>query len=300
MKKIFVIIVTYNAMRWIDRCLQCLRESTVPVVPVVVDNGSTDGTREHIPSHFPEVVWLPQGENLGFGQGNNVGIRYALQEQADYVMLLNQDAYLDREAISHLLAADDGHSMLSPLHLSGDGQRLDNSIRTALYRAVSSSLFDDILIRHSLNTKYQVADVCAACWFLPMAIIRQIGGFNPIFFHYGEDNNFAHRLAYHHVPLYVIPSASMRHDRVEHGNLQVYNRNRLRREMLLVCCNINLGLKGIFVQLLRLLALSYAVDLPQRQYRIGAFLVNLFWLLAHLGQVSQSRRTDRQVSANWL
>ena len=59
---IFAIIVTYNAMRrnWAERCLQSLQESTVPVTPIVIDNGSTDGTRDYVPSQQPTVVWLPQ------------------------------------------------------------------------------------------------------------------------------------------------------------------------------------------------------------------------------------------------
>ena len=83
--KIYVIIVTYNAMRnsWIDRCISSLRVSTVPVEIIIVDNDSIDGTREYVPANFPEVIWMPQEKNLGFGQGNNVGIRYALDHRAD-------------------------------------------------------------------------------------------------------------------------------------------------------------------------------------------------------------------------
>ena len=98
---IFAVIVTYNAMHrnWADRCLQSLEESSVPVTSIFVDNCSVDGTRDYIPSRYPQVVWLPQDHNLGFGQANNVGIRYALNHGADYVLLLNQDAALSTDAL---------------------------------------------------------------------------------------------------------------------------------------------------------------------------------------------------------
>ena len=64
--KIYVIIVTYNAMQWMDRCLGSLRLSSVPLTPVVIDNGSTDETVAYIRTHFPEAVLLPQEQNLGF------------------------------------------------------------------------------------------------------------------------------------------------------------------------------------------------------------------------------------------
>ena len=72
---IYAIIVTYNAMRrsWIERCLDSLRGSSVPVTPIVIDNGSTDETRTFVPQRYPEAVWLPQEKNLGFGQANNIG-----------------------------------------------------------------------------------------------------------------------------------------------------------------------------------------------------------------------------------
>ena len=96
---IYAVIVTYNGMKWVERCLDSLRQSTYPITPIVIDNLSTDGSKEYIPSHFPEVIWLPQEKNLGFGQGNNVGMRYALEHDADYVLLLNQDAYLHKDSI---------------------------------------------------------------------------------------------------------------------------------------------------------------------------------------------------------
>ena len=126
MPKIYTIIVTYNAMQrnWIDRCLMSLQKSTVPTIPVLIDNGSIDGTREHIPTHYPDVVWLPQDRNLGFGQANNIGIRYALEHQADYVLLLNQDAAIDADTIFKMLEVSDGYSLISPVHLNGDGGQL--------------------------------------------------------------------------------------------------------------------------------------------------------------------------------
>ena len=90
--KILTIIVTYNGMKWLDRCLGSLRESSLKTDVVAVDNGSTDGTPEYIAANFPEVQLHCTGENLGFGRANNVGLQKAVAEGYDYVYLLNQDA----------------------------------------------------------------------------------------------------------------------------------------------------------------------------------------------------------------
>ena len=228
--KIYAIIVTYNAMQrgWIDRCMQSLQASTVLLTPIIVDNGSTDGTREHIPDTYSDIIWLPQDRNLGFGQANNVGIRYALEHQADYVLLLNQDAALAPDAIEKMLAVSDGESLLSPLHLNGDGTRIDELFRYSLRQSVNL-MADDLLIRYQLSPSYESAEICAACWFMPVALIRKIGGFNPLFFHYSEDNNYYHRLQYHGVKTLLVPDTFMFHDRLLQGNVQAYNRHRLRR-----------------------------------------------------------------------
>ena len=124
--KIYAIIVTYNAMRrgWIDRCLNSLYASTIPVTVIVVDNLSTDGTRDHVPEKYPDVIWMPQDKNLGFGQANNIGIQYALEHNADYVLLLNQDAALHHEALQLMLNEADGRSLVTPTHYNGKGDRL--------------------------------------------------------------------------------------------------------------------------------------------------------------------------------
>jgi GT2 family glycosyltransferase len=84
MPKIYFIIVTYNAMKWAEKCFTSLRQSSVPVHCIVVDNGSTDGTQKYITSNFPEVELIQSEKNLGFGKANNIGIEKAYQKGADF------------------------------------------------------------------------------------------------------------------------------------------------------------------------------------------------------------------------
>ena len=88
--KVFVIIVSYNGMKWIDKCLNSvLNQGEV----VVVDNNSCDGTVDYIRMNFSLVKILSQTTNYGFGTANNIGISYAMKKGADAVFLLNQDAF---------------------------------------------------------------------------------------------------------------------------------------------------------------------------------------------------------------
>ena len=89
--KILVIIVSYNFERWIDRCLNSLRQSEQQADVVVIDNASQDRTVSLIESRYPEVRLIKSKENLGFGRANNIGMKIALKEGYDAVFLLNQE-----------------------------------------------------------------------------------------------------------------------------------------------------------------------------------------------------------------
>ena len=82
--------------------------------------------------------------------------------------------------------------------VTGEGDRLDKNFKEhALMRAEHfEQLVDDWAV--GKTHKYATYEINAACWLLPEKIIREIGGFNPMFFHYAEDINYLHRLHYHH------------------------------------------------------------------------------------------------------
>lgn len=299
--KIYAIIVTYNAMRrnWIDRCLKSLQESTVPVTAIVVDNCSTDGTREHVPSQYPDTVWLPQDKNLGFGQANNVGIRYAMSNNADYVLLLNQDASIHPEGIEHLLKACDGESLYSPLHYNGDGSSPDKMFgNTKLHNG--GLLFDALQTGQDMPDCIESGEVCAACWFMPVSLIRKVGGFNPLFFQYSEDNNYYQRMVYHHIKTYVVPHARMFHDRNLHGNIQVYNKNQIFREMLLTVNDINRPAFKVATGVVRLCWRCYTHYLPQKAYKPGTFTAAFFKVIGMASAIYQSRKKEKEQGLTWL
>ncbi len=101
---VYIVVLTWNGR---DDTLDCLRSLDPAwnerVKGILVDNGSTDGTVESVRREFPHVIVLENGENLGFTEGNNVGIRYALDRGADYVLLLNNDTLVDKELVRELV-----------------------------------------------------------------------------------------------------------------------------------------------------------------------------------------------------
>jgi len=212
-KKVFIIIVSYNFERWMDRCLGGLRKSTAPVSVVVVDNCSSDNTIKLIEEKYPEVTLIKSQSNEGFGRANNIGIKYALKNNCDFAFLLNQDAWLDSNVIETLLELSQKHpeyGILSPVHLNGKGDALD--VGFAAYSGLKNK--NDLM---SFQKKSQdlvsLNRVNAAFWMLPQKTLKDIGGFSPIFYHYGEDVDYINRLHYHSSKIGFSPVVYGYHDR---------------------------------------------------------------------------------------
>src|SRR5436190_7401977 len=101
-----VIVLNWNGRDDTLACLESLAGLNYDNFQVmVVDNGSTDGSVGAIRPRFPGVEIIETGRNLGFAEGNNVGIRLALDRGMDYVFLLNNDTVVDPSLLSELVAA---------------------------------------------------------------------------------------------------------------------------------------------------------------------------------------------------
>lgn len=214
MKKVFVIIVTYKGKRWYDKCFESLRKSTLPVEIVAVDNTPGNEDAEYIKEHFPEVHLIKTEENLGFGRANNLGMRYALDNRCDYVFLLNQDTWLEQpEAIERLVEIAEKHpeyGILSPMHLSAGKKLVDMNIEYDDHTC-SKMLVSDLYCE-CVKDIYPTDYINAAAWLLPRKTLETIGGFDPIFKHYEEDDNYLHRVLYHGLKVGLCPSAFIIHD----------------------------------------------------------------------------------------
>jgi len=103
---VIIVVLNWNGLTDTLACLESLRGLDYPTHKlIVVDNGSTDGSPVTIRERFPDVTLIETGENLGFAGGNNVGLGHALLQEADYVLLLNNDTEVDPDFLSRLVEA---------------------------------------------------------------------------------------------------------------------------------------------------------------------------------------------------
>lgn len=216
---ISVVIPTYNGSRFIrDALTSVYAQSRVIQSVIVVDDASTDGTPDLVASEFPQVTLIRKESNGGFGATCNVGIQRALAGGADFVCLLNQDLIIEESAMEILLLAatqNPRYGIVSTLSLSYDGQIVDPLFRR-LY--LPAEYWDDLVLRESKDL-YEVKFAPAAAILLRAESLYEVGGFDPLFRMYCEDNDLCDRFGRAGWRIGIAPGARVRH---EHG---VYGRN---------------------------------------------------------------------------
>jgi N-acetylglucosaminyl-diphospho-decaprenol L-rhamnosyltransferase len=196
-----VVVVTYNALPWIDRCLT----SVEGYEAVVVDHGSTDGTVEEVSARFPNVRVVEQ-DNRGLGAGWNRGIR---ETAGAYVLILNADAWALDDAVERLAAFADAHpraAVVGPRLRYPDG-RLQPSVRgfPTPWRVATEYLFLRKLAPRSraLNAFYaagfdhatvrEAEFVMGAVLLVSRAAIDEVGLLDEDFFLFSEETDWCYR-----------------------------------------------------------------------------------------------------------
>ena len=201
MASVSVVVVTYNALPWVERALESVRGHET----VVVDHGSTDGTLELVRERFPEARVIEQ-ENKGLGGGSNAGMRIA---SGDYFLLLNSDAWALDDAVERLVAFAEEHpeaAVVGPRLLNPDGS-LQRSVRgfPTVWRLATEYLFLRKLAPRSraLNAFYGAGfdheEVREAEFLMgSVLLVRReaadtVGLFDEDFFMFSEETDWLYR-----------------------------------------------------------------------------------------------------------
>jgi GT2 family glycosyltransferase len=206
--RVSVVIVVWNAKKYVVECLESLREHCDRVCSevIVVDNASTDGTPELIAEMFPEFKLIRNPENLGFAKANNIGIA---QSSGDYICLVNSDVKFLDDCISPMvqyLSHHPGVGMLGPKMLAANGEVRRSTMRfptvwNNFCRAIGldslfkkSRSFGGLLMSDFDHRTTAPVEVLNG-WFLVVrrSAIERVGPLDPQFFMYGEDVDWCYR-----------------------------------------------------------------------------------------------------------
>ena len=237
--RVAVVVVTYDALPWIENCLDSLQG----VETVVVDNGSSDGTVDFVRRRYPDVR-LVEAANRGLGAGWNIGIR---ETTAPYVLLLNADAWLTEGSLGRLVDFADARpraAVVGPRLRNPDGT-LQRSVRgyPTVWRLATEYLFIRKLAPRSsaLNAFYgggfdhdevrSVEGVMGACMLLRREAIGEVGECDEDYFLFSEETDWCFRFREAGWEVVFFPGAECVHVRGASHSGRLYREN-LRGHLL--------------------------------------------------------------------
>jgi GT2 family glycosyltransferase len=212
-----VVVVNWNGGLYVLRCLDSAQKSDVAVDQlVVVDNGSADGSPEAIGRYHPEVDLVVNPENRGFAAACNQGIERALARGAEFVFLLNSDAELRADTLTHLLDAAERNpnaGMLAGKILTDGGKKiwcagLEVGFFPNLQRM--RGFFQRDVGQYDTETDVPALTGCGL--LIRRSLVEKIGLFDPRFFVYCEDIDLAIRAEAAGLKCRYVPAAVMYHD----------------------------------------------------------------------------------------
>ena len=220
-----IIIVNWRSKDHLRGCLRTVRAMASELQPqvIVVDGASFDGCGEMLAEEFPEVIFVQSRENIGFGRCNNLGFSKASGEA---VLFLNPDTELKPNSLQIVLAELERRpeaGIVSPRILNPDGSLQVTCVRalpTPLNRAIDSTFFRRLLPNSRLwgvgrafraTAPIEVEAVSGAFMLLRAEVFRELGGFCPEYFMYGEDMDLCARIGRSGRKIVFVPGAEIIH-----------------------------------------------------------------------------------------
>jgi GT2 family glycosyltransferase len=189
--KVFIIVLNYNGRDVIKRCLSSVFKADYPNFEVIfVDNNSKDGSFEIAKANFSRAVFIRNEENLGFATGCNVGIKFALERMADYVLLLNMDTEVEKDFLSRLVEvaqSQDHIGLLSPVIFNGQNKQIWFSGGKINWLNMKSVHNQKIRTEDFYDSEFLTG--CAM--LIKSDVFRKIGLLDEDYFLYWEDADFA-------------------------------------------------------------------------------------------------------------
>lgn len=231
---VYIIILTHNGRKWINNCLRTVLKTDYSNFRILVaDNASKDGSADYIKEKFPQVKLIKNRKNYGFAEGNNIGMRYALKQGADYIILLNQDTKVEPNWISELVkvAEDDKQiGILSPMQYDYKGEGIDRNFFDLLN---TSEEFKTDFLKNFLSRLYSVERVIGSAMFMSKELCKKVGLFDPLYFCYHEETDLCRRALYYKFKVNILTTSKIYHwhtllhkDRISERNKYLFLRNK--------------------------------------------------------------------------
>lgn len=202
---VYTVVLNWNHLDDLTLTIKSFMKQDYPNMKIIIsDNGSNDGSQEYIKNHYPKIILLENNDNLGWAAGNNVGIQYAIKNNAEYVLLANNDLYFEDKNIISTLVNDLIKLKEKGINIIGTNvnyfSQKDKSHNTGWIMFPKSvkkgKVYNEFRRNYNLkiSNNYKIVDFVSGCFILiDSSIFDKIGLLDENFFIYGEETEFSLR-----------------------------------------------------------------------------------------------------------
>lgn len=222
MFQISVVVLNFKVKKLTLRCVKSVQASTYENLKIyVVDNNSGDRIGADL-AQYKDIVFIQNNKNLGYAAGNNVGIKRALEEGADYIFILNPDTEVEKSCIKILAGKIEKYDagIVNPKIYFGDkktlwfaGKKFDVANVMGVHIGV------DEKDEGQYDEDKQLDDITGAALLIKREVFEKIGLFDERYFLYYEDSDFAFRAKYEGFKMMYIYSALVYHENAQSTGL---------------------------------------------------------------------------------
>jgi len=206
---ISIVIVNYNTKDFLNKCLLSINNATVDILveTIVFDNNSTDGSVDYLKPRFPDVTFIANDDNIGFGNANNEAIKLS---EGKYILILNPDTILQEDTLQTMYDFMEnnqktgiaGCKILNPDGTFQSACRRGFPTPWASFSKLfglqkvfpNTKLFSAYNMTYrSIDDTYNVDAISGSFMFCRREVIDITNGFDPVYFMYGEDIDLCYR-----------------------------------------------------------------------------------------------------------
>lgn len=221
--KVSIVMVNFNGKADLSSCLESLKKQTYSDFEIViVDNASTDGSVEFLKAKFPYVNLIETGKNLGFGAGNNVGIKHS---RGKYIIFTNYDVEFDPDWLLRMIttaSSDDKIGLVAPKILLYDSRNMINTCGLTFQYTGHAFSRGANKPSETFMEGEEIASVTGCAFLIKKEVLNKIGLFDEEFQNFGrffhsslEDIDLAWRAQLAGYKVIFEPSAVMYHKYIQ-------------------------------------------------------------------------------------
>lgn len=215
--KVSIIILNWNGKEDTIECLESLKHITYPNYEILlVDNGSTDGSVECFKERYPEIEIIENGKNLGFAEGNNIAIKWAINSNSDYVLLLNNDTLVDPYFLTELInvaESDPKIGVVGPtVYYYHEANKIQSAGGKIVWNRGTTHHLNKNKIDDGTFSENSEVDYIQGCALLAKSkVFKDVGYLNRDYFAYWEETDWCARVHKAGYKIYHVPKGKIWH-----------------------------------------------------------------------------------------